>query len=58
MFLVCGPLLETTALQFTSSMIVPTTPEVFRHWYDAQQLPAGTPVALETGTVGFSSRGS
>jgi phage head maturation protease len=26
MFLVCGPLLETAALQFTSSMIVPTTP--------------------------------
>jgi len=26
MFLICGPLLETAALQFTSSMIVPTTP--------------------------------
>jgi len=26
MFLICGPLLETTALQFTSSLIVPTTP--------------------------------
>jgi hypothetical protein len=26
MFLVCGPLLETTALQFTSSTIVPTAP--------------------------------
>jgi hypothetical protein len=26
MFLLCGPLLETTALQFTSSLIVPTTP--------------------------------
>jgi hypothetical protein len=26
LFLLCGPLLETTALQFTSSMIVPTTP--------------------------------
>src|SRR5262249_45152246 len=26
MFLLCGPLLETTALQFTSSMVVPTAP--------------------------------
>ena len=26
MFLICGPLLETTALQFTSSTIVPTVP--------------------------------
>jgi hypothetical protein len=26
MFLLCGPLLETTALQFTSSLIVPTAP--------------------------------
>jgi hypothetical protein len=26
MFLICGPLLETAAYQFTSSMIVPTTP--------------------------------
>jgi transposase len=30
-----------------------TTPEGFRRWYDAQHLPAGTPVALETGTVAF-----
>ena len=32
---------------------MPTTPEGFRRWHDAQQLPAGTPVALETGTVAF-----
>jgi len=32
---------------------VPTTPEGFRRWHDAQRLPAGTPVALETGTVAF-----
>ena len=32
---------------------MPTTPEGLRRWYDAQQLPAGTPVALETGTVAF-----
>jgi transposase len=32
---------------------MPTTPEGFRHWYDVQQLPTGTPVALETGTVAF-----
>jgi len=30
-----------------------TTPEGFRRWDDAQHLPAGTPVALETGTVAF-----
>jgi hypothetical protein len=30
-----------------------TTPEGFRRWYDAQHLPAGTPVALEAGTVAF-----
>jgi hypothetical protein len=32
---------------------MPTTPEGFRRWHDAQRLPAGTPVALETGTVAF-----
>jgi transposase len=32
---------------------MPTTPDGFRRWCDAQQLPAGTPVALETGTVAF-----
>jgi transposase len=32
---------------------MPTTPAGFRRWYEAQQLPAGTPVALETGTVAF-----
>jgi hypothetical protein len=32
---------------------MPTTPEGCRRWYDAQQLPGGTPVALETGTVAF-----
>jgi hypothetical protein len=32
---------------------MPTTPEGLRRWYDAQHLPAGTPVALETGTVAF-----
>jgi transposase len=30
-----------------------TTPEGFRRWHDAQRLPQGTPVALETGTVAF-----
>ena len=32
---------------------MPTTPEGFRRWHEAQRLPAGTPVALETGTVAF-----
>jgi transposase len=32
---------------------VPTTPEGFRRWHEAQRLPAGTAVALETGTVAF-----
>ena len=32
---------------------VPTTPEGFRRWHEGQCLPAGTPVALETGTVAF-----
>src|SRR4029453_2726633 len=32
---------------------MPTTPAGFRRWYEAQQLPARTPVALETGTVAF-----
>jgi transposase len=32
---------------------MPTTPEGLWRWYDAQHLPAGTPVALETGTVAF-----
>ena len=32
---------------------MPTTPEGFRRWYDAQHLPAGTPVALDAGTVAF-----
>jgi transposase len=32
---------------------VPTTPEGFRRWHEAQQLPAATPVALESGTVAF-----
>jgi transposase len=30
-----------------------TTPEGFRRWDDAQHLPPGTPVALETGTMAF-----
>ena len=30
-----------------------TTPEGLRRRYDAQHLPAGTPVARETGTVAF-----
>lgn len=29
------------------------TRERFRRWYEAQQLPAATPVALEIGTVAF-----
>ena len=32
---------------------MPTTPEGFRRWHEAQQLPVATPVALETGTVAF-----
>jgi transposase len=32
---------------------VPTTPEGFRRWHEAQRLPAATPVALESGTVAF-----
>src|SRR5262245_34405377 len=32
---------------------MPTTPEGFRRWHEAQRLPTGTPVALETGTVAF-----
>jgi hypothetical protein len=32
---------------------LPTTPEGFRRWDDAQHLPADTPVALEAGTVAF-----
>jgi transposase len=32
---------------------VPTTPEGFPRWHETQRLPAGTPVALETGTVAF-----
>jgi transposase len=32
---------------------MPTTPEGFRCWHEGQRLPAGTPVALETGTVAF-----
>src|SRR4029450_11179888 len=32
---------------------MPTTPAGFRRWDEAQQLPAGTPVALEIGTVAF-----
>jgi hypothetical protein len=32
---------------------LPTTPEGFRRWHEAQRLPTGTPVALETGTVAF-----
>jgi hypothetical protein len=37
---------------------VPTTPEGFQRWQEVQRLPTGTPVALESGTVAFSSRGS
>src|SRR5262245_25680674 len=33
---------------------MPTTPEGFRRWHEAQRVPAGTPVALETGTVAFA----
>jgi transposase len=32
---------------------MPPTPEGFRRWHEAQRLPAGTPVALETGTGAF-----
>jgi transposase len=32
---------------------MPTTPDGFRRWHEAQHLPAGTPVALESGTVAF-----
>jgi transposase len=32
---------------------MPTTPDGFRCWHEVQRLPAGTPVALETGTVAF-----
>jgi transposase len=30
-----------------------TTPDGFRGWHEAQRLPTGPPVALETGTVAF-----
>lgn len=32
---------------------MPTTPEGFRRWHEAQRLPTATPVALESGTVAF-----
>jgi hypothetical protein len=39
--------------QVLSQGELPTTPEGFRRWHEAQRLPAGTPVALESGTVAF-----
>lgn|GEM_PF-6103711 len=32
---------------------LPTTPDGFRRWHEAHPLTAGTPLALETGTVAF-----
>jgi transposase len=32
---------------------MPTTPEGFRRWHEAQRLPIAPPVALESGTVAF-----
>jgi transposase len=48
-----GFLIQDGGGQVLAQGELPTTPEGFRRWYEAQHLPAGTPVALETGTVAF-----
>lgn len=45
--------LQDSAGQVVAQGEMPTTPDGFTRWRDAHQLPAGTPVALESGTVAF-----